>query len=82
MLRRSARTNSFMALSNLVVFLRALPVLQGLLQIRVQSFFEPHQVFPLSLTLPQTPLSGLQLQAEREQGALDPHQLTLQLGEG
>lgn len=63
------------------MLLRDLPVLLHLLQIRVESVLEPHQVVSLSLALPQTPLAGLQLQAEGEQGALHPDQLTLQLGE-
>lgn len=63
------------------MFLGDLPVLQRLLEIRVQSVLEPRQVVSLPLALSQTPLACLQLQAKGEQGTLHPHQLALQLSE-
>lgn len=69
----------FTALTDLVVFFSDLPVLQHLLQISIESIFEPHQVISLQLALPQTPLAGLQFQTKGEQGALNTNQLTLQL---
>lgn len=72
-------THTFTEHTDLVVFLSDLPVLQCLLQIRVESVLEPHQVVSLPLALSQTPLTGLQLQTKGEQGALYPHQFTLQL---
>lgn len=74
-------TRTFTKHTNLVVFFSDLPVLQYLLQIRVQSVLEPHHIVSLSLALSQTPLASFQLQTKGEQGALCRHQLALHLGE-